>query len=95
MKIDPMQIPGFRNQHAGPTTTLLENISNSFSSMLAEVNQAQIEADRKIEEFATSPNKDLHGTMIAMEKAGISLRLLLQIRSKLTNAYHEITRMQI
>ncbi len=33
--------------------------------------------------------------MIAMQKADVSLRLLLQVRSKLTSAYQEITRMQL
>ena len=33
--------------------------------------------------------------MIAMQKADVSLRLLLQIRSRLTNAYQEIMRMQL
>ncbi|MDH4224515.1 MAG: flagellar hook-basal body complex protein FliE [Deltaproteobacteria bacterium] len=74
--------------------SLIKDLGNTFGNLLDEVNQAQLTADKKIEEFATSPQKDLHGTMIAMEKADISLRMMLQVRSKLTNAYHEIMRMQ-
>ena len=96
MKIDPNMIPGLADHRpGGHTRTLIENLGDSFSRMLADVNQAQQAADRKIEEFATTPEKDIHGTMIAMEKAGITLRMLLQVRAKLISAYHEFSRMQI
>jgi flagellar hook-basal body complex protein FliE len=96
IKIDPGLTPlsGGGNS-AGKQNTLIDQLSDSFSKMLDEVNSLQLAADRKIEEFATSKEKDLHGTMIAMQKADVSLRLLLQVRSKLTSAYQEITRMQL
>jgi flagellar hook-basal body complex protein FliE len=37
---------------------------------------------------------DIHETMIAMQKADISMRLLLAIRNKAIEAYKEITHMQ-
>ncbi len=83
------------NKPAGQGATLVDVLSDQFSKMLDDVNQLQIAADRKIEEFATSNEKDLHGTMIAMQKADVSLRLLLQVRAKLTNAYQEIMRTQL
>ena len=43
----------------------------------------------------TADNKDIHGTMIALEKADISMRLMLQIRNKLVSAYEEVMRMQV
>ena len=69
--------------------------TSTFSKMLDDTNRLQLEAEKKQTEFMTSANKDIHGTMIAMEKADISLRLLLQVRNKLTAAYEEISRMQI
>jgi flagellar hook-basal body complex protein FliE len=36
----------------------------------------------------------IHETMIALQKADISLRLLLQIRNKAMDAYREVMRMQ-
>lgn len=77
------------------STNLADQLSNSFTEIMEEVNGLQLQADRKIEEFATSKEKDLHGTMIAMQKADISLRLLLQVRARLTSAYQEILRMQM
>jgi len=77
------------------STTALNSLGDTFGKMFNEVNAFQLNADRKIEEFATSPNKDIHGTMIALQEADISLRLMLQIRSKLTTAYQDIMRMQL
>ena len=96
LKINPAVNPlTTENKPAGSSSTLISELSDTFSNMLNEVNRLQVAADQKIEEFATSPQKDIHGTMIAMEKADISLRLLLQVRSKLTTAYQEISRMQL
>jgi flagellar hook-basal body complex protein FliE len=70
-------------------------LGETFTRLFDEVNRLQGEADRKIEEFATSPDKDIHGTMIALQKADLSLRLMMQIRAKLTAAYQDVMRMQL
>jgi len=40
-------------------------------------------------------SKNLHETMIAMEKADISFRLMMGVRNKIIEAYQEIMRMQV
>jgi flagellar hook-basal body complex protein FliE len=80
---------------AASDKTSVERLGDTFSKLFNDVNGLQLAADQKIEEFATSPEKDVHGTMIALQKADLSLRLFLQVRSKLTAAYQEIMRMQI
>jgi flagellar hook-basal body complex protein FliE len=93
MRIDPTQMLALKGEHnTGPTDTLIKDVGKDFGNMLEEVNRLSQAADDKVEEFATSPDKDIHGTMIALEKAQISLRLLLQVRAKLTNAFQEIMR---
>lgn len=82
-------------QPAGGSRPLAEGIGDTFARLFNEVNDLQRLADLKMEEFATSPEKDVHGTMIALQKADLSLRLLLQVRSKLTAAYQEVMRMQL
>ncbi len=51
------------------------------------------EADQKVAEFAVGKAQGLHEIMIASEKAGISFKLLVEIRNKLLDAYQEIMRM--
>jgi flagellar hook-basal body complex protein FliE len=43
--------------------------------------------------LTTGTNTDIHGTMIALEKASISFQLISQVRNKIIDAYKEIQRM--
>lgn len=92
----PAGLPGAHRPVAKQTE--LEE-SNGFGRILKqsinEVAQRQREADGAIEALVTGKSTDIHQTMIAMEKADISFRLLMQVRNKLLAAYQEIMRMQI
>ena len=81
-----------------PTTDVRQS-GAQFGDMLmksiAEVNQAQVSADRAAEQIAAGETKNLHGAMIKLEEADISLRLMVQVRNKAVEAYQEIMRMQI
>jgi len=72
---------------------------SSFRKMLKgsieEVNRLQSEADTSIEQLVAGNTKNLHETMIALEKADISFRLMMEVRNKIIEAYHEIMRMQV
>ncbi|HKI96945.1 MAG TPA: flagellar hook-basal body complex protein FliE [bacterium] len=91
--IQPVVAQGMKPERDGQT--LVDSAGDTFSRLFNDVNNLQLNADRKIDEFATSKDKDIHGTMIALQKADLSLRLFLQVRSKLTSAYQEIMRMQV
>lgn len=84
---------------AQPKTTPAQQMGNKFGDMLktsiAEVNQAQISADHAAEQIAAGETKNLHGAMIKLEEADISLRLMVQVRNKAVEAYQEIMRMQV
>ncbi len=45
--------------------------------------------------FALGQAPSVHDTMIAMEKADLSLRLTTKVRNKVVEAYQEIMRMQV
>ena len=51
-------------------------------------------ADQSTEEMIRG-KQDIHQTMIALEKANLSLRLMIQVRNKIISAYDEIMRMQM
>jgi flagellar hook-basal body complex protein FliE len=76
-----------------------EKTDGSFTGVLKHaintINQAQIEADQAVQELATGNEKDIHQTMIALEKAEVSFQLMMQVRNKIVSAYEEIMRMQI
>ena len=71
------------------------NLSQTFEKLLQDVNQQQLSAEAKQVELLVTDNKDIHGTMLALEKADLSMRLMLQIRNKLVSAYEEVMRMQV
>jgi flagellar hook-basal body complex protein FliE len=66
-----------------------------LKSAVNEVNQLQQEAEQGIQQLATGSGKDIHQTMIAIEKAEISFQLMMQVRNKIIAAYEEIMRMQV
>ncbi len=69
----------------------------SFGKLVGEaindVNRQMNEAGKAVEALTTGTSKDIHGTMIAMEKASISFQLISQIRNKIIDAYKEVQRM--
>ncbi|MGD2097727.1 MAG: flagellar hook-basal body complex protein FliE [Desulfobacterales bacterium] len=73
--------------------------SASFGDMLArslnEVNQLHAAADDAVENLATGKQKDIHQTMIALEKADVAFQLLMQVRNKIIAAYETIMRTQV
>jgi len=63
-----------------------------LKTAVEEVNQQQLSADSAMEKVVKG-SMGIHEAMIAASKADISLRLLLQIRNKVLDAYREISRM--
>lgn len=61
--------------------------------LLEQTNQVQVNAEQAAESYANGTRNDMHGTMIALEQADISFRLVSNIRSRLVDAYREVMRM--
>ena len=78
------ELPG----HSESFTTLLQQ-------SLERVDGLQHEADAAARAFALGQAPSVHDTMIAMEKADVSLRLTTKVRNKVVEAYQEIMRMQV
>ncbi|MFN7685945.1 MAG: flagellar hook-basal body complex protein FliE [Oligoflexia bacterium] len=72
-------------------TTFAEVLKNSFE----QVNEHQVQADQAIRELVSGRSKNLHETMLAVERADSSLKLMMQVRNKVLDAYREIMRMQV
>ena len=76
-----------------------ETSDKSFADVLktsiSEVDRLQYETDGAIQDLVSGKEKNVHDVMVAMEKASLSLELLVQVRNKVIAAYDEIKRMQI
>lgn len=79
---------------AGPGPEIA-NFQQALSGALQQTNQYALQADTMVKKLAAGEVTDLHQVMIAVEKAGLSLQMTMQVRNKMVEAYQEIMRMQI
>jgi len=105
--MNDLRIEGLsRQMQLDPITPIVGDVGtsgpqsgNSFSDMLKttidEVNQHQSEADTAIRELIAGRTKNIHETMLAVERAELSLKLMTQVRNKIVDAYKEVMRMQV
>jgi flagellar hook-basal body complex protein FliE len=69
--------------------------ANVLKDSISEVNRLQQKADASITSLATTGQASLHDTMIAMEEASVSFKLMMQVRNKIVEAYQEVMRIQV
>ncbi len=77
----------------------IQKKEGDFSSVLKEsikeINKLQKEGDKAMSDIATGSVKDLHQAAIAIDKAELSMKLMLEVRNKALNAYKELSRTQM
>ena len=72
-----------------------QGFSDILKNAVESVNSMQNEAGRLQDSVAKGENVNIHQAVIAGEKAGLSFRLLMQVRNKMLDAYQEVMRMQV
>ena len=72
-----------------------EDFLSVLKDTIEEVNETQVKADESAASIATGSVKDLHQAAIAIDKAEISMKMMLEVRNKALNAYKEILRTQV
>jgi flagellar hook-basal body complex protein FliE len=108
MKIQNTSIPSSLYSPSSVRKTQLPRGGDSFSSKMAvtpvnerftdalqHVDQSQRVADLKLERLASGEDVDIHGTMIALQEADVTLRFAVSIRDKLLEGYQKIINMSI
>lgn len=66
-----------------------------LNGLLANSTQAYEASNAAVRDLVTGNAQDLHTVTLAVAQADMSFRLLLEIRNRLTDAFQEITRMQV
>ena len=66
-----------------------------LEGMIKDVHNLQKQADQAIAKIQTEESGSIHEVIIAMEKADISFRTMMQVRNKLLEAYQEVMRLQV
>ncbi len=83
--------PGQSPEKQGGATGFGSVLKNTIQ----EINQLQTKADQAIAKVELEKSGSIHEAMIALEKADISFRTMLQVRNKIIEAYQEVMRMQV
>ena len=98
LNIKPIENIAFQTQPLKKSEADEANTAKPFGQWLqkslSRVNAMQQSADTAAQQLVTGENKDIHGTMIAMQKANITFELVMEVRNKVISAYEEIKRMQ-
>ncbi len=69
-----------------------DNFSAVLKNAIDEVNTDQLKAETSIQDYVSGKKTSLHNTLISLEKADISFKLMMQVRNKLLDAYQQIMR---
>lgn len=81
------------------TSPNADSVNTSFAdtlkTALSQVNDLQKTADRAAQDLATGRTDNISDVMIAVEKADIALKVMVQVRNKIVDAYQEIMKMQV
>lgn len=72
-----------------------DSFGNILFDSLKQVNHLQHQTNEVIKDMETGGPTSLHDTMIALERAETSFKLMMQVRNKIVDAYHEVLRMQV
>ncbi len=87
------------NKPTSPTDESQSGNKSSFYEHLkeavAEVNQFQVEADKKATDLANGKSSNIHETMLSASQAELSFNLMVQVRNKALEAYQEIMRLPV
>lgn len=71
------------------------NFTNSLKGAIEQLNNTQIESDKKTQALASGQIDNLHDVMITAQKASVTLQTAVEIQRKAIDAYNEMMRMQV
>jgi flagellar hook-basal body complex protein FliE len=94
MKIRPDLVAPAKVLQAQSRPTGGKGFADLLAEKVAEVDQTIKVADQQSAELLAGTGS-IHETMIALEEAGIQLRVAGTVRDKVVSAYQDLTRMQI
>jgi len=72
-----------------------KSFTEALEDSIEKVNKLQNDADQAVQELMVGKTKDIHNTMIALEKADVSFQMMMKVRGKILEAYEEVMRMQV
>jgi flagellar hook-basal body complex protein FliE len=87
----PLSLP---SMSATPSTGA-SGFSQVIQRFINDTNNQQLKADQSVELLATGQSDNVHDTMLALTRADLSMRVFMEVRNKVIDAYQEVMRMQL
>jgi flagellar hook-basal body complex protein FliE len=84
-----------KSQLNTPKEQPAESFANVLKSAVSGVNQDQLDAEKSINNYVSGKDTNLHNTLLSLEKAEVSFKLMMQVRGKLMEAYQQIMRTSV
>jgi flagellar hook-basal body complex protein FliE len=79
---------------AAPTTGDGKTFGDVLKDFVTQADQAQVQYDQAIDAVQRGETDNLHRVMLAQGQAQLSLKLAVEVRNKLVDAYKEVMRVQ-
>ena len=76
-------------------TAPASGFGNMVTQGLEQVNSQLMQSQTTLQSLALGETQNLHQTMIQMEETRTALQLILQVRSRLLEAYQDVMKMSI
>ncbi len=80
---------------SNPVEEARSNFGEMIKNTIAQTVTAEAQSEKAIEGLASGQARNLHEVMISVEKADISLKMLVQFRNKALQAYEAVMRMSV
>jgi len=87
------KLPGMQLAPTGAPST--EGFGKMLDGLVATVDGKQKEANALTQKVLLGDSDQLHQSVIAMQEAGVSFSLMVEVRNKLIDSYQELMRMQV
>ena len=79
----------------GATDPSQMSFADTLKDAVGQVNTLKKTADKQAQALATGQTTDIPNVMMAAEKADIALRMMVQVRNKIIQAYEDVMKMQV
>jgi flagellar hook-basal body complex protein FliE len=80
---------------SSPSSVGEKTFADTLKDAVGSVNTLQKQADVKAQELATGKTDNIQDVMVSAEKADIALRLMVNVRNKIIDAYQDVMKMQV
>ena len=72
-----------------------KSFADTLKDAVGQVNTLQKDSDKQAQMLATGKTTDIPQVMMSAEKADIALRLMVQVRNKVIDAYNDVMKMPV